>query len=358
MTFHFIQVLLLVGLINAGILFLVFPRLPIRNKWSLIYLGSLLILIALLFVSFGLLPRLRRYLEWLHLIRIPVGFFIGPVFYLWTKTLNTESSGLTSQALFHFIPGAVEVLIVASIWIYIGVTQPLNRVELLYHPGFTLVYDGLLLVYTTVYLILAGREYTKREIPAKMGALYQSVFYGMGGLLTLWTLFYALEILQYPRPLCSRYYSPLCLILLTFYLVLGYRILINPKKMNGPRNPKSRQLMESDLIQVYQRIQEAIIQQKLYLNPELSSSDISELLEVPAYLVPKVIRIGGEESLADFLNRLRIESFLQKMDQGQDKTRTFYSMAQESGFKSRATFYRVFKKYTGQTPGAFKSNRN
>ena len=357
MTFHFIQVLLLVGLINAGILFLTFQRLPIRNKLPVIYLGSLLLLITLFFVSFGILPRLRRSLDWFHLIRIPVGFFIGPIFLLWVKSIYRESTNFTDKALFYFIPGIIEVLLVACIWIYIEVTQPLNRVELLYHPGFSLVYNGALIVYTSVYLVLANRVYTKVGNPLNTSSIYRSVFYVTSGLILLWLTFYVIEILQYPRPLCGKYYSPLCLIPISLYLLIGYHIMIDPKKMNWAKDKKGNQFEENNLIYTYYQIREIIIQQKLYLNPEFTVADLSPLVKVPAYLVPKAIRLGGEQSLSELLNKLRIETFLQKMDQGKHKTLTFYSMARESGFKSRATFYRAFKKYTGQTPSSYIANK-
>ena len=106
MTFHFSQVLLFTGLLNAGILLLLLPRLPVRDKRPAVYLGVLVTLIALYFVSFGILPRFRRIADWFHLIRIPVAFFIGPVFLLLVKSLQGRGCGIRQQVRTSLHPGA------------------------------------------------------------------------------------------------------------------------------------------------------------------------------------------------------------------------------------------------------------
>ncbi len=355
MTFHFFQVLLLAGLINAGILLWTFPKLPIRDRRPAILLGILLVLIALSFVSFGILPRIRRIIDWFHLIRIPVVFFIGPVFLLLIQSLNAQSPKPIRKTLLHFIPAILEIMVVGGFWIFVELSSPSDRLVILYNPNFSLIHGGLALLHVALYL-LAGLQYSKANFNQTRRTLPWSLLYGIAGLLFFWLALYFIEMFQYPRPLCSKYYSPWCLLTLAFYLGIGYHVLINPQWLRG--HMAGKQQIGEQLSDIYREIKEVIVQQKLFLDPALKQSDLRRITSVPAYLITKALRAHGETSLTDFLNRLRIETFLQKLEQGQDQNLTLFSIAQESGFKSRATFYRAFKKHTGLTPGAFKSGRS
>ena len=52
----------------------------------------------------------------------------------------------------------------------------------------------------------------------------------------------------------------------------------------------------------------------------------------------------------DFTNKFRIDEVKDRLESNRYSNFTIESIAQDAGFKSKATFYRAFYKYTSQTP--------
>jgi len=99
--------------------------------------------------------------------------------------------------------------------------------------------------------------------------------------------------------------------------------------------------------------------EKLYLHPELTLLNVSETLNIPRYKITDLIKLSDYTNFYDLVNRHRVEYSIQLLE----KLPANYSLDAvgiESGFKSRSSFYRVFKNYMGKTPSSFisKSGNN
>lgn len=93
--------------------------------------------------------------------------------------------------------------------------------------------------------------------------------------------------------------------------------------------------------------------QKPHLNPELTISLLShELGCTPEYL-SGVINGRLNMNFFDFVNHHRIEEFKELARDPKNKNLTLISLAYDSGFNSKATFNRVFKKEVGCTPSEY-----
>ncbi|MFM9911291.1 MAG: helix-turn-helix domain-containing protein, partial [Chitinophagaceae bacterium] len=55
-------------------------------------------------------------------------------------------------------------------------------------------------------------------------------------------------------------------------------------------------------------------------------------------------------SFNDYINQYRVEAVLEKLRNGEQKRQTLLSIAFDSGFNSKATFNRAFKKSMGVSP--------
>ena len=62
-------------------------------------------------------------------------------------------------------------------------------------------------------------------------------------------------------------------------------------------------------------------------------------------------------SFNDYLNLKKIEEFKVLIKQDTDNTYSLVGLAELAGFKSKATFYRVFKKAEGITPSEYKEQQ-
>lgn len=96
---------------------------------------------------------------------------------------------------------------------------------------------------------------------------------------------------------------------------------------------------------------------ELYLNPEISLQELAEKLDVSKHRLSKIIKDEGFDNFFVFINHFRIQKSISLLSEIPEN-KVIDSVVTESGFKSRATFYRVFKESTGLTPKDFVKRKN
>jgi len=99
------------------------------------------------------------------------------------------------------------------------------------------------------------------------------------------------------------------------------------------------------------KLDEYLATEKAYLQPELSLSELAKSLKTNSSVLSKVINQVHGLNFNDFINSRRCKAFLDKLSKGDHQQKTLLSLAFESGFNSKATFNRAFKKYYGVSPG-------
>lgn len=101
---------------------------------------------------------------------------------------------------------------------------------------------------------------------------------------------------------------------------------------------------------------EVVVQtEKLYLNPELTLSDLSAKLNSNNSWVSYVINAGFQKNFNDFVNAYRVVAFQEKVKDPKLSHYTLLALAFECGFNSKSTFNRAVKKATGQLPSTFST---
>ncbi len=89
---------------------------------------------------------------------------------------------------------------------------------------------------------------------------------------------------------------------------------------------------------------------KPYLNSEITLVALAAELEVSSEYLSKIINGRLDKNFYDFINYYRIEEFKTRCPLPENKNFTLIAIAFDCGFNSKATFNRVFKNATGQTP--------
>lgn len=94
---------------------------------------------------------------------------------------------------------------------------------------------------------------------------------------------------------------------------------------------------------------------RLFLQPDLNLHELSQHLQASKSLVSATINDVFQQNFNDYVNNLRIEEFIRLYRENHQKY-TLLSLAYDSGFNSKATFNRAFKKSKGTSPKEFLSN--
>lgn len=94
----------------------------------------------------------------------------------------------------------------------------------------------------------------------------------------------------------------------------------------------------------------------LYLDPELSLRSLAETLEIHPNLASKIINDGLKQTFTECINQYRVAAVIRQLKDPNLKNGTFLAIAYDCGFNSKATFNRVFKKQTGETPLQYRNH--
>jgi len=87
-----------------------------------------------------------------------------------------------------------------------------------------------------------------------------------------------------------------------------------------------------------------------WLEPELTLTELAHRLRTHPALLSKVINAGCGQNFNDFVNTYRVQEARRKLADPRLAHYSLVGVALESGFNSKSTFNRVFKKLLGQAP--------
>jgi len=87
-----------------------------------------------------------------------------------------------------------------------------------------------------------------------------------------------------------------------------------------------------------------------YLDPEITISRLSELLNVKIEFLSEVLNTRLNQNFFDFINKYRIEEFKIQSILKANNHLSIMGIAYNCGFNSKASFYRAFKKFEGISP--------
>lgn len=152
--------------------------------------------------------------------------------------------------------------------------------------------------------------------------------------------------------------------LLTIFGLLQPVIFPADEKVEAPDIPSEKEtasgkyhrsgLSEEQLQQLSAQIKQYLQTQKPYLNPEYSLQLMSEDLDLSRQNLSQTINEVFGKNFYQLINAYRVEEVKRLLQSPQSDRLTMEGLAYEAGFNSKASFYRVFKEFTGRTPAAYK----
>lgn len=94
--------------------------------------------------------------------------------------------------------------------------------------------------------------------------------------------------------------------------------------------------------------------EKNFTNKELTIDQSCKEMDCSKKELTDYLKLYEQTTFAAYLNQLRISEFKRLLEEKENAIYDINSIAEMAGFKSRATFYRVFKELEGMTPTAYK----
>lgn len=104
----------------------------------------------------------------------------------------------------------------------------------------------------------------------------------------------------------------------------------------------------------FDRVNSSVVNQKLYLDPYLSLDSLAASCQLSSGYLSSLINTYSANNFSDYINEFRVEHAKKLINDPDFKDYTVVSMGLESGFNSKSTFYKAFKKFTNMTPVEFR----
>lgn len=106
--------------------------------------------------------------------------------------------------------------------------------------------------------------------------------------------------------------------------------------------------------ELYNKLLDYMINEKPYRNSGLMLSDLSKELEIPRTYLSYIINEYAGFNFFDFINKFRVEEAKRNLIIPNNMYKNILEIALISGFNSKSTFNKIFKKFTGKTPSDYK----
>lgn len=177
-------------------------------------------------------------------------------------------------------------------------------------------------------------------------------------LVFLWLLSFVIWALGYTNETTYTYVTIGMVIILFWigYFVIQkyhlFEIVTFTEKKVPKEKIKKKLSAKTDIY--YTELLKLFEEKHLYENIELTLNELAQHLQLSSGYLSQIINEKEQKSFFEFVNFYRVEAVKRKLLDQNYAHYDIFSIALESGFKSKSTFNAVFKKMTQQTPSAYK----
>lgn len=313
----------------------------------------------------------------------PFYYAVPACLYLYIKGFINDRASLRRIEWLHFIPVILAIIHVLPWhlspqiqWDAIAKQIAENRQFLMLqrtglfppyycYTGMTLLIMGYLFASWYVVLtsqIIRGKEWNT----GKLWILFILITATFFRLLNLLLLIFDLHWSQGGHLLFAVVNSLVLLVVIIFvlhhprllygYLLVGpnWKMRIAepmPSERKGALSPKNN-LLPDQLSAYAESMKELMGTEKPFLQPDFQIIHLAQKLNIPVHHCSYVLNNEIGKNFRDWINAYRIDDFIKQYPLMSDKM-TIEAIANQSGFKSVATFYNAFKKETGLMPTAY-----
>lgn len=287
----------------------------------------------------------------------------APLLYILVNSVVTRHLRMRHAAL-HFIP----FVTMAALHFF--------KLEWLTLPG----YLSLLLLQIGIYLTVSVRillRYRTRIITLGRefrNSAYYWMLYLVAGLFMITLYDTGLMLLLHYGVAINFFFVSTTVCAFSIYIsTISFFLMLQPDAFNResavtePADPGARpeeekmklrnvELSNDAALELKERLDRLMMEYKPHLDTDVSLSKLASLLGVSNHQLSELLNIHMETSFYDFLNGLRYREAITLMH-SQPGRYSVTDIAYLSGFNNRNTFYRVFKKHNGVTPGEYRRHR-
>lgn len=150
-----------------------------------------------------------------------------------------------------------------------------------------------------------------------------------------------------------------CLVLIYSYtrLLSKYRRMKEAQQRKEQEQQREKyarsRIEETTASDISRKLVDYMQQDKPFLNPDLKLQDVAKAVGCSSVELSQVLNIHLNTNYTDFMNQYRVEEFIARVQDKSASKFTLATLSEQSGFSSRTSFFRSFKKLKGKTPAEY-----
>jgi len=291
---------------------------------------------------------------------------IGPILFVYIKSLFNDDKNLMKKNIFHFIiPLTIQLLLFG----FFEFDFYLSSLELIEFFIILIFEDLYLLIYAILsYTIFIKYNNAKKLIYSNFkGKDLNWVKYMLIGVIIVTTANIISSLYTYNQPNTELENIILITILVILFIsFLGYygiaqtRVLLPDFLIDSTKNNKNHTTINIDKesIEKYIKTIELILtKNQIFLDENLTLSKLAKLTALNEKKLSAIINKEMNTSFYNLINLYRIDEFKKRIVSDKYNNLTIIGIAYDCGFKSKSTFNRLFKKSTGVSPSDYKNQK-
>lgn len=363
--FNMHDIVLIMAIALSFALALFQPIFPVKNSISRILLGIFFISLTISNVSVMLIWN--DYIEHAALTNLLIPFLYvtallikGPLLNLYVRSITEDGFKIEKYNVIHIIP------VVAIIGILIAYDIDLNamryttkfmsahRVFAIETVWYSIKIIPLLYFISAMVVVYRYRLRLKEHYSTINESAIKWLYYlTLAFVLTdAWSLLISVITywFRYPLGITDNYLSFLIVVALFYYSI------IHSQKLTTTKSDPEVTNIDKPLDSIIKKIVDGIEQQKLHLNQNLNIEQFSKKIGVPYRVVSYAINKAFDTNFFEFINSHRIEEAKRLLADKKFEHLSIMEVLLESGFNSKSSFQRFFKRLTGISPTEFRKN--
>jgi len=307
------------------------------------------------------------------------GFLLGPFLLFYIQSLFQSKEKIIRPLLFHLIVFFLFWLLVslpAALSMAFGLFNEYHNTYVLYADYFNLLEN----IYFLIFIIVSFKQ-VQKIAKAHEDAysfidinILSWIKYLLNGLMCIILLDSIFSIYELNYPMIPwNIGTIIAFAYVVLICVLGYKGMFQAKILlpNFLFEENSSSVVSFDIVtqrpvkqlnsfssedikKLKSELFELVLKEKIYLNEDLTLSDLAEKLNITDKKLSELLNEHLGTNFYNFINDYRIEEVKAKMGNEKYDKFTLLSIAFDSGFQSKTSFYRVFKKKTGVSPSKYK----
>ena len=293
---------------------------------------------------------------------IPFSFF-APLFFLYIRKIVTNKSISLNKDFWHFVPLLYAFTSINPFYFLYTEEMNLflegagNKNEYLLFPfGY---FDAILVLIMIAYAIVIGFKYWNRyKGDYTVRIWYRATILAFQGCVLSFILYFGLYYFGTPSP--EQDYT-IILLLPIFALIISifsfnYSMIFTTASI-GEVMPmvkyKKTGLSKNYSLELKDKLEALMLNQKPHLNSELRLDDLAKLLGASRHHASQIINEYFDTNFFDFINSHRINVAIELLEV-KKKEVTLSEVGYLAGFNNTVSFNKAFKKNTGLTPSKYR----